>query len=135
MKLVIPFFSLNAIFSVCPFIIIFHNILYFSCTGPEDDPFRPCFGCEGFRARQIYGSDYYNDIERSFISRQTGERFQTTRQSRRTVCRNGRANCKLRIDRGMQLRQRSYARAQEFVQSEQYLTQEDTDILRFFIRK
>ena len=35
----------------------------------------------------------------------------------------------------MQLRQRSYARAQEFVQSEQYLTQEDTDILRFFIRK
>ena len=124
-------------FSVCPFIIIFHNILYFSCTGPEDDPFRPCFGCEGFRARQIYGSDYYNDIERSFISRQTGERFETTRQSRRIVCRNRRNidSCRLRIDRGMQLRKETYSRVQEFVQSEQYLTQEDTDILRFFIRK
>jgi len=106
-----------------------------NCTGQEDDPFRPCFGCEGFVARQIFGSDYYNDRERSFISRQTGENFQTTKQSRRLICRNGRQNCRLRVSRGMQLRKRTYARAQEFVQSEQYLTEEDTNILRYYIRR
>ena len=108
--------------------------LVFSCIGPEDDPFRPCFGCEGFKARYIYGSDYQNDIERSYNSRQTGETFEATRQSKRILCRNGRSFCRLRIDRGMQLRKKTYARAQEFVQSEQYLSQEDIDILRFFVR-
>ena len=60
--------------------------------------------------------------------------FQTTRQSKRIVCRNGRANCKLRVDRAMQLRQRSYNDTLQFVQSEQYLTPEDTDIIRFIRR-
>ena len=115
-------------------ISISHHLI-FSCTGHEDDPFRPCFGCEGFVARQIYGIDYYNDIERSFISRQTGENFQTTKQSRRVICRNGRQNCQLRVSRGIQLRKRTYARVLEFIQSEQYLTQEDTDILRYYIRR
>ena len=105
-----------------------------SCSGPGDDPFRPCFECEDSSARIIYGKDYYNDSERSFFSRQTGESFQTTRQSKRIVCRNGRANCNLRVDRGVQLRGRSYTRIQEFIQLEQYLTQEDLDILRFYLQ-
>ena len=113
-------------------ISISHHLIL-SCTGHEDDPFRPCFGCEGFVARQIFGSDYYNDIERSFISRQTSENFETTKQSRRLICRNGRQKCRLRVSRGMQLRKRTYARAQEFIQSEQYLTEEDTNILRYYI--
>ena len=50
------------------------------------------------------------------------------------MCRNGRANCNLRVDRGVQLRVKSYARTQEFIQSEQYLTQEDLDILRFYLQ-
>ena len=133
MKLMIyPFNSLYLNTSF--FIQVYITFFAFSCSGPKDDPFRPCFGCEGASARNIYGNDYFNDIERSFISRQTGERFQTTRQSRRLVCRNGRANCRLRVDRGVQLRRRTYARAQQFVQSEQYLTDEDTDILRRYIK-
>ena len=103
------------------------NFEPFSCTGEFDDRFRPCFSCESFQAKQIYGSDYFNDIERSFTSRQTGENFQATRQSRRLICRGGRANCRLRVSRGVQLRQRSYARALEFVQSEQYLSHPDRE--------
>ena len=106
----------------------------FSCTDVDDDPFRPCFACEGFEARQVYGRDYYEPIENDFISRQSGERFQTTRQSRRLVCRGGRSICRLRVDRAMQFRQRSYSESLQFIQSEQYLTSEDTDILRFFKR-
>ena len=112
--------------------------MVFSCIGPEDDPFRPCFGCEGFKARYIYGNDYHNDIERSFISRQTGEHFQATRQSKRIVCRNGRRNCRLRVDPGVQLRKRIKQIQRKFKRfkrkSEQYLSQEDIDILRFYIK-
>ena len=86
-------------------------------------------------ARIIYGNDYHNDIERSFFSRQTGERFQTTRQSKRVVCRSGRSSCNLRVDRGAQLRSKDYARTQRFIQSEQYLTNDDMDILRFYFKR
>ena len=116
------------------FSIILILLAIFSCIDEQDDPFRPCFACEGFEARQVYGRDYYEPIESNFISRQSGERFETTRQSRRLVCRSGRANCRLRVDRAMQFRQRSYEQALQFVQSEQYLTPEDTDILRFYKR-
>ena len=106
----------------------------FRCIDPEDDPYRPCFACEGFTARKVYGRDYNNFAKIRFISRQSGEMFQTTRQSKRIVCTNGRSNCRLRIDRAMQLRQRSYNDTLQFVQSEQYLTPEDTDIIRFIRR-
>ena len=109
-------------------------LFYLRCIDPEDDPYRPCFACEGFTARKVYGRDYNNFSRIRFISRQSDEMFQTTRQSRRIVCRNGRSNCKLRIDRAMQLRQRSYSDTLQFVQSEQYLTPEDTDIIRFIRR-
>ena len=106
---------------------------FFSCTGPDDDPFRPCFACEGFAARKVYGSDYDYGVENNFISRQTGESFQSTRRSRRVVRgRNGRA--RLRVDRAMQMRARTYARTQSFVQSEQYLSDEDVDIIRYRIK-
>lgn len=68
------------------------------------------------------------------MSRQSGEVFQTTKQSKRIICKNGRANCRLRVDRAAQLRQRSYNQSLQFVQSEQYLTPEDTDIIRFIKR-
>ena len=107
---------------------------HFRCIDPDDDPYRPCFACEGFTARKVYGKDYDNFSRTKFMSRQSGEMFQTTRQSKRIVCSNGRSNCKLRIDRAMQLRQRSYGDTLQFVQSEQYLTPEDTDIIRFIRR-
>ena len=71
------------------------------------------------------------------IDRQSGERFQVTRQSRRLICRRnpfGGRTCKLRVDRAMQLRAATYARAQQFVQSEQYLSNDDVDFLRYFFR-
>ena len=71
------------------------------------------------------------------IDRQSGERFQVTRQSRRLICRRnpfGGRTCKLRVDRAMQLRVATYARAQQFVQSEQYLSNDDVDFLRYFFR-
>ena len=114
---------------------ILTNFKSFSCTGEFDDPYRPCFGCEGFDARRAFGSDYYNDIEINFTSRQTNENYQATRQSKRVICRDGRSNCRLRVSRGVELRQKNYPRALEFVQSEQYLSQEDLDILRSFIYK
>ena len=115
------------------------QFLYYRCTGPNDDPYRSCFGCENAAIRidsDLY--DSYYETFNNFIDRQSGERFQVTRQSRRLVCR-GRATggriCSLRIDRAMQLRQTSYARVQQFVQSEQYLSDDDVNILIFLFFK
>ena len=108
--------------------------LYYSCSNVNEDPFRACFGCD-FRASakssyDHYGYFYsngYQDYNR-YIERQTGETFQSTAQSRRVVCRGAvraNRNCKLRVDRAMQLRQTTYGRSTQFVQSEQYLSDDD----------
>ena len=68
------------------------------------------------------------------IDRQSGEMFQATRQSRRIICgtgTNGGRRCRLRIDRAMQFRRITYGRAIQFIQSEQYLSNDDVDIIRF----
>ena len=86
----------------------------------------------------MYGSDYYNYIEYDIYGRQANENFQATRQSKRVLCRapapnSNERNCRLRVSRGMQLRSRSFARAQDFVQREQYLTEDDIDIIRYYL--
>ena len=72
------------------------------------------------------------------MSRQTGEVFQATSQNRRVVCStgpNGGQRCRLRIDRAMQLRRVSYGRALQFIQSEQYLGDDDVNIVRLLFSK
>ena len=74
--------------------------------------------------------DYIFQQFYNFIDRQTGEMFQTTRQSRRVICGTGpqgRQRCRLRIDKAMQFRRVTYGRAIQFIQSEQYLGDEDVD--------
>ena len=103
------------------------------CDQLNEDPFRACFGCESDSSRidDLYRGhlyDYYN-----YIDRQTGEMFQATTQSRRVICGtgpNGAQRCRLRIDRAMQFRRISYGRAVQFIQSEQYLSNDDVDIIR-----
>ena len=112
-------------------------IFHCSCNGPEDDRYRPCFQCEGFSARQVYGDQFSDAFEFNFIDRQSGERFQATRQSARVLCRQGpNGQCqfpRLRVNRAMQLRSRTYARALEFIHAEQYLSQEDVDLIFRFL--
>ena len=112
-------------------------IICYRCTDPRDDPYAACFGCENAAIRSESGLyDEFYETFNNYIDRQGGERFQVTRQSRRLVCRGGATgarSCKLRIDRAMQLRQTNYARVQQFVQSEQYLSNDDVDILRYFL--
>ena len=128
--------------------------MFCSCVDPMDDLFVPCFGCDNsFQTRHdnstnYYGNSYeeniypngYHDYQ-NFIERQTQETlnqgtqdtFQSTRQSRRVICRRtpaGARDCRLRVDRLIQLRQRSYGRSIQFVQNEEYLTQEDLDLIR-----
>ena len=69
----------------------------------------------------------------SYANRQSGEVFQATSQNRRVICGsdpNGNMRCRLRIDRAMQLRRVSYGRALQFIQSEQYLGDDDVAIIR-----
>ena len=66
------------------------------------------------------------------IDRQTGQRFKATRQSRRKICRRdpaGARRCKLRVDRLLEVRKITYGRAVQIIQSEEYLSDEDIDIL------
>ena len=80
--------------------------------------------------RHVY--DYLNIHNE--IDRQSGEMFQATRQSRRVICGtgpNGGRRCRLRIDRAMQFRRITYGRAIQFIQSEQYLSNDDVDIIRY----
>ena len=119
-------------------IILTLSIFYCSCNGKEDDIYRPCFDCEGFTARQVYGDNFDDAIEYNYVDRQTNERFQATRRSGRLLCRqgaNGEPVCRLRVNRAMQLRNRSYRRALEFVHAEQYLSQEDIDILFVYLNR
>ena len=59
-----------------------------------------------------------------------------TAQKRRLICRNkrggrvARSDCRIRIDRLMQIRAETYGRAQQFIQSENYLSPEDINIIR-----
>ena len=96
---------------------------------PSEDPFKACFGCEDTSDRS--GQDHNTFTE--YIDRQTGEVFQATSQNRRVVCSTGPEGgrrCRLRIDRAMQFRRVSYGRALQFIQSEQYLGQDDLDFAR-----
>ena len=59
--------------------------------------------------------------------------FLATAQSRRVVCRSGllgRRACRIRVDRAMELRRVTYGRGLQFIQSEQYLSDEDLSIIR-----
>ena len=122
----------------------FKSFLTFNrCTDPKDDFFSPCFGCDAspkdiFQTNFDHHGNFYLNGYTHYgfsIERQTGESFSATRQSRRLVCRradqdtSGRL-CRLRVDRMMQIRSRSYMRAYQFVQSEEYLSEEDVNIIR-----
>ena len=121
--------------------IVFNFLLYiifFSCNGVRDDPFVPCFGCDGstprssFDRRDGFG---YEDDSFQFTDRQTQETFRATRQSRRIICPRGERTsrrCRLRASRQIQIRNLTYLRAQRFVQAEQYLSSDDLQIIRFF---
>ena len=103
----------------------------FSCTSTNDDPFRSCFGCERANENLYYANQ--RQSFHSYIDRQTGEMFQATTQSRRVLCNRGtqgNRRCRLRIDKAMQFRRVSYGRAVQFIQSEQYLNNDDVDIIR-----
>ena len=94
---------------------------YFRCVLPRDDPFAACFGC-GVEIRK-----------KRYIDRQTNEMFFATAQSQRVVCRSGmlgRRACSIRVDRAMELRSVTYGRSLQFIQSEQYLSDEDISIIR-----
>ena len=106
------------------------QIYYFRCILPSDDPYRSCFGCEtDVKVKVVRVKRAYY----SYVNRQSGEVFQATSQNRRVICGsdpNGNMRCRLRIDRAMQLRRVSYGRALQFIQSEQYLGDDDVAIIR-----
>ena len=105
--------------------------ILFSCVMPQDDPFRSCFGCEDENQNRYYV--HQRQSYHGYIDRQTGEMFQATTQSRRVLCSpgpRGRQRCRLRIDKAMQFRRVTYGRAIQFIQSEQYLGNDDVDIIR-----
>ena len=121
--------------------------IYFSilnrCIDPADDLSTPCFGCGNsekdiFQTNFDHHGNFFTNGYEEFgfsIERQTGESFDATRQSRRLICRRGLEgargrSCRLRVDRMMQIRSISYRRAQQFVQSEEYLSEEDVNIIR-----
>ena len=94
---------------------------HFRCVLPIDDPFAACFGCD-IKIRK-----------KRYIDRQTNEMFLATSQSRRVICRSGllgRQICSIRVDRAMELRRVTYGRGLQFIQSEQYLSDEDISIIR-----
>ena len=69
------------------------------------------------------------------MERQGGERFKATRISSRLICpRGSRMNglgCRIRASRAIEIRQLSYLRVLQFIQSEQYLSGDDLEIIRF----
>jgi hypothetical protein len=111
-----------------------------SCNGVRDDPFVPCFGCDNATPRSSFDKRNgfkggYQDEDYEFHDRQSGETFRATRQSRRIICPRGATSsrrCRLRASRVIQFRNLTYFRALSFVQSEQYLSSDDIQIIRFF---
>ena len=63
--------------------------------------------------------------------RKTGEMFESTEPNKRVMCTNGR-NCKLRIDKSVQIRGTGYGDCFQFAQNERYLTEEDLDIIKYY---
>ena len=99
-----------------------------------DDLFLACFGCDNsFQTRFPLQENFIERQTQETLNPGTHDTFQSTRQSRRVICRRtpaGARDCRLRVDRLIQLRQRSYGRSIQFVQNEEYLTQEDLDLVR-----
>ena len=96
-------------------------MIHFSCNHPRDDPFAACFGCD-IQIRK-----------KRQIDRQTNEMFLATAQNRRVICRSGslgRKNCSVRVDRAMEFRRVTYGRGLQFIQSEQYLSDEYISLIR-----
>ena len=75
----------------------------------------------------------FYEYANNYHERQSGESFKVTNQSRRLICRRGARNCRLRVTRSIELRQRTYGRALQFVQSEQYLSLDDMDLIKYFL--
>lgn len=98
------------------------------CKGADDDEFAPCFGC-----RDETSKNGFYEYANNYHERQSGESFKVTNQSRRLICRRGARNCRLRVTRSIELRQRTYGRALQFVQSEQYLSLDDMDLIKYFL--
>ena len=116
--------------------IVYNSVAIFPrCVLPSDDPFTSCFGCESEITIKIVKQkryDYTHHEFDNFIDRQSEEVFQATAQNLRVICvagATGRRRCRLRIDRAMQLRGVSYGRALQFIQSEQYLGDDDVDVV------
>ena len=102
-----------------------------------DDPFRPCFECNNADPRSsFYTQQEHHYVVRKhryyYIKRQSREKFQATRQSRRIICRRGAREgrlCRIRISRAIQFRRKTYRRAQNFLHAEEYLSFDDLEII------
>ena len=107
----------------------------FSCDGPNDDPFKACFGCQQ-ESSNLNNFESLNNqtYHHAYWDRQTSELFTVTKQSRRLICQNrfDRKSCRIRVDRAMELRSKSYMRILGFIQSEEYLSEDDLDIIRYY---
>ena len=113
------------------------NTFHCRCIDFGEDPYTPCFGCDFAAPRNSDGrsDNDFNNFIHDHIDRQTGETFSVTRISKRIICkRGGRSGrrCRLRVSRAMQIRAKTYTRAQRFLQAEQYLSMDDVDILKYF---
>ena len=107
----------------------------FSCDGPNDDPFKACFGCQQ-ESSNLNNFESLNNqtYHHAYWDRQTSELFTVTKQSRRLICKNrlDRKSCRIRVDRAMELRSKSYMRILGFIQSEEYLSEDDLNIIRYY---
>ena len=116
-------------------------LLSYSCNDFGDDPFVPCFGCDNATPRNSFDGrhGFKNANHKSdflFMERQSGESFRATQQRRRLICpRGSRTNgvgCRIRASRAIEIRQLPYRRIQKFIHAEEYLSDDDLEILRFF---
>ena len=126
------------------YVLYLNFFLTFRCKDLREDPFKACFGCDPVisDAFQTNYDQYGNFYPEGFVDyefaeeRQTGEFFMATSQKRRLICRNKRgrrlerSQCRIRVDRLMQLRAETYGTVQQFIQSEKYLSPEDINIIR-----
>ena len=108
---------------------------YHNPDPPCDEIFRACFGCEHSPAQSYYNSPrnsylFGYDSYGNYIDRQTGETYESTQQSRRVVCRGG-GRCNLRVDKAAQRRDLKYGKALNFANQEQYLSNEDLDLIGY----
>ena len=68
------------------------------------------------------------------MERQSGESFRATQQRRRLICpRGSRTNgvgCRIRASRAIEIRRLPYSRIQRFIHAEEYLSNDDLEIIR-----